>query len=198
MRLIQLAALGVSGAFGFAAGARAGALAGALAAGALAGAFAGALAAGALAAGALAAGVLGAAVRAAVVGLGVGVEAELRTGAGTGFFFAGALAAGVARIGFFIGALADIVKFVCIVCWRLKDDVMCFERKRVCYNVVREKMLMRRMPYFMSLVLNTASMRLRQSGKLRDPASEPRLARLLARVEDLERLEASNFTDGLL
>ena len=195
MRLIQLAALGVSGAFGFAAGARAGALAGALAAGA----FAGALAAGAFAAGALAAGVLGAAVRAAaVVGLGVGVEAELRTGAGTGFFFAGALAAGVARIGFFIGALADIVKFVCIVCWRLKDDGMCFERKRVCYNVVREKMLMRRMPYFMSLVLNTASMRLRQSGKLRDPASEPRLARLLARVEDLERLEASNFTDGLL
>ena len=193
MRLIQLAALGVSGAFGFAASARAGALAGALAAGALAGAFAGALAAGALAAG-----VLGAAVRAAVVGLGVGVEAELRTGAGTGFFFAGALAAGVARIGFFIGALADIVKFVCIVCWRLKDDGMCFERKRVCYNVVREKMLMRRMPYFMSLVLNTASMRLRQSGKLRDPASEPRLARLLARVEDLERLEASNFTDGLL
>ena len=132
------------------------------------------------------------------MGLGVGVEAELRTGAGTGFFFAGALAAGVARIGFFIGALADIVKFVCIVCWRLKDDGMCFERKRVCYNVVREKMLMRRMPYFMSLVLNTASMRLRQSGKLRDPASEPRLARVLARVEHLERLEASNFTDGLL
>jgi hypothetical protein len=114
VRLIQLPALAGSGAFDFAAaGPRAGTLAGALAAGALA---AGALAAGALAAGALAACVLGAAVARAVV-VGLGVEAVLRTGAWTGFFFAGALAAGGAGIGFFMGALADIVKVVCIVCW---------------------------------------------------------------------------------
>jgi hypothetical protein len=112
VRLIQLPALAGSGAFDFAAaGPRAGTLAGALAAGALA---AGALAAGALAAGALAACVLGAAVARAVV-VGLGVEAVLRTGAWTGFFFAGALAAGGAGIGFFMGALADIVKVVCLV-----------------------------------------------------------------------------------
>ena len=104
MRLIQLPALAGSGAFGFAAaGARAGAFAGALAAGAFVGAFAGALAACGL----------GAAVRAVVVCL--GVEAPVRTGAGTGFFFAGPLAAGAAGIGFFMGALADIMGLVC--CW---------------------------------------------------------------------------------
>jgi len=109
VRLIQLPALGVSGAFGFAAGgARAGAFAGALAAGAFEGAFAGALAADVLAACGL-----GAAVRAVVVCL--GVEPPVRTGAGTGFFLAGPLAAGAAGIGFFMGALADMVGFV--LCW---------------------------------------------------------------------------------
>jgi hypothetical protein len=50
--------------------------------------------------------------------VGLGAEAELRTGAGTGFFIAGALAAGAAGIGFFMGALADIL--YCLIgelCW---------------------------------------------------------------------------------
>lgn len=134
MRLIQLPALAGSGAL---AGARAGALAGALAAGALAGAFAGAFAAGALAACGL-----GAVVRAFVVGFGVGVEAELRTGAGTGFFFAGPLAAGAAGIGFFIGALVDISGGV--VCDLLDNlggigiDVS-FQRREIQNNVVQER-----------------------------------------------------------
>jgi hypothetical protein len=118
VRLIQLAALGGSGAFDFAAaGARAGALAGALdAAGALAaGALAAGVFVGALAAGALAACVLGAAVVRPVV-VGLGAEAELRTGAGTGFFIAGALAAGAAGIGFFMGALADIFNCLLVSC----------------------------------------------------------------------------------
>lgn len=104
MRLIQLPALAGSegfdaaalGAWGFA-GARGAGFAGALFVGPLGGA------------------------RAAGLGVeGLGVEA-LRTGAGTGFFAAGALVGALAGMGFFVGALVDIVVFLAVYWYQFFD-----------------------------------------------------------------------------
>jgi hypothetical protein len=67
--------------------------------------------------------------------VGLGAEAELRTGAGTGFFIAGALAAGAAGIGFFMGALADILYVLLVGCVD-GGSVVFFKQRNVRKSVV--------------------------------------------------------------
>lgn len=126
MRLIQLPALAGAegsgfeaaalGACGLAGALTAGFFAGALFTGAFAGVFAGARAAG------------------------LGVEVRL-TGAGTGFFAPGALVGALAGMGFFAGALVDILA-ISWVCERVfESSVYC---SRTCRRTKRGKLQSRR------------------------------------------------------